>query len=96
MIAKTTAVCVKGMEIPRVERVPQEPRTPERREERDACDRRRQHERQLDQREHERAPAEPPRRDQVGGRSPEQEHDGVRDHASSSADDERVDRHLAR
>ena len=50
-----------------------------------------EHERQLDRREHDRAAAEPPARDEVGGRRADEEDDRLRDEARLRRDDERVE-----
>ena len=74
----------------RVELVAEEPGAPERGEERDACNRRRQHERQLDQRDHGAPAGKRRRREQVRRRRSDQQHGSVGDRTRLEADDEGV------
>ena len=74
-----------------VERAAEQPEPPERREQADAGDGGGQHERQLDQRQHDRSSTEPAAGDEVGRRSADEKDDRLRDQARLGRDDEGVD-----
>ena len=86
-----TAVWVNGSEIAeRVQARAEQAVAAERREQADARDGRRQHERQLDEGDGERVAGEAPRREQVGGRRAEEQDQRLRDAARLERDDEGV------
>ena len=91
MTARTTAACVKPMLSPKASSVPpSRPKRPNAAMKADPGDSRRQHERELDQRDHEPATWEPTRRDEVGGRGADEQDDRLRDEVRLDRDDEGV------
>ena len=91
MTASTTAdLGERDLNAQRVELVAEETGATERREERDACHRRRQHERQLDQREHCAPAGEAATREQVRSRSSDEQDGSVGDRTRLDADDEGI------
>ena len=88
---------MKGSVTPRaLEAGAEQALTSERCEEADARYGRREHERQLDQRDGERTANEPMCGEQVGSRGAEEQDQRLRDHARLDADDERVLDHRVR
>src|SRR5262249_50164382 len=75
----------------RGEGAPEEAEPSERREEPDPRDRGRQHERELDERDRERAAAEAPARDQIGRRRADEQDQPLCDAVRLRSDDDRVD-----
>ncbi len=74
---------------------PSRPCATEGREQADPRDGRRQDERKLDQRDHDRAAAKASRGEQVGGRRTEEQDDRLRDRRRLGRDDQRVERDVA-
>ena len=91
-----TASCVNPIWIPeRVQLVSEQSEPAERCQQPDAGDRRREHERDLGQRDDQRPARKPPAREQVRGRRSDHEYRHVRDRARLEADDESVASDLA-
>ncbi len=79
-----------------VDRLAEQAAPAEEREQRDPGDGGREHERQLDRRDHEVPAPEPPHGDEVGRGRPDEEHEEVRDEAGLDRDPECVERNVAR
>ena len=97
MTASTTATFVNAMSIPSaVERSAEQPEPPECRQQADARDRRREHERKLDQRDEQRLASKAPSREEVRRRRAEEDDQRHRDEVRLGGDAERIERDLAR